>query len=439
MLLELSNDLRDPVLAKRASVILECGKGHNNKEVSAITGMNVMNIAHWRKAYAINGIEALRGDTNHGRNQYSSAEDSLDTRLDELLSQESQQWTVDQLVQELHSTRARVYAALKRKNINLQRTRQWVIPTRDELVPKTVDIVGLYMTKAEQGMVVCCCHEPITRLQGKLITRNRLLYEDFAAYKGPVSLCDAIRTASSRINDTTRQTPLYLSDFLDQALDALPRQNSMEYHVVICSSKMTAYRGRWINKLYLTWTDSPAQWLQSVEQKINELGDRNQDNVPHNLRDALRLYVENCKESTNPLTWYKTPDPEDDSAESLQQEEVADAEGVSSSEPVFDGTEHSPLLDDLRQVLKSHFVTDELKNDSIRSGFISFAMDRDEVRIQIDTDQGNEIEPSCLRMDSIEDSASCISVIEDKILEIRNRAGVHAAEITADLVKKNWL
>lgn len=441
MLLELSRDTRNTALAKRANVILECAKGLTNKEVSTAIGMSPVCVAHWRNAFATDGIEGLRGSTNRGHNQFVEDEDaSLDSRLDELLCQKDRHWTVEQLIAELHSTRGKVYGALKRKNISLQRTRQWVIPTQDELVPKTVDIVGLYVTKSEQGLVVCCSQQPMPTFQGNLITRNRLLYEDFSAYKDPLSLSDAIKTAAFRVSDISKQGRLPLSVFLDQTMAAFPDENNTEYHVLICSSETTTYRGQRINKLYQAWTDSPEQWLQLVEQKINELGDRTQDNVPRDLCDALHMYMGSCLESTYPLMWCKTP-AEAFYVENQQQEVQANVEGSRSENtaklaPVFDGTEHSPLLDDLRQVLQSHLITDDLDEDSVRSGFISFAMDHNEVRIQIDTDQGNEIKPSILSMDSIESSTSCLSTIEDKILEIRNRAGVHAAEITADLVKK---
>ncbi|MBQ7488391.1 MAG: helix-turn-helix domain-containing protein, partial [Clostridia bacterium] len=38
----------DPVLSRRASVILACAEGMSNKAVSEKTGMNETDVGHWR-------------------------------------------------------------------------------------------------------------------------------------------------------------------------------------------------------------------------------------------------------------------------------------------------------------------------------------------------------------------------------------------------------
>ena len=203
----LSSSVHDPILARRANVILECARGLTNKEVSAITGMNEADVGRWRKAFIADGIDGLRGKRRGGNNRPDAPDESFYIRLDELLMQVDKNWTVQELVQELESTPNIVSAALRKRGIHLQRKRQWAIVTRDELIPKTVDVVGLFLSKNEQAIVIRCTQEGILECYGEFITRNRELSEDFLHYEGEISLADAINTAIHHVADTTRMNP----------------------------------------------------------------------------------------------------------------------------------------------------------------------------------------------------------------------------------------
>ena len=143
----------DPNLSRRAQIIIECSKGYNNKEVSERVGMNRMNVAHWRKAFLENGINGLISKHGGGASPKVPIDD-FDITLDKLLDDKSIEWTAETLAQETGASLNMVYYALKKRGISLQRKRQWFIPTQDEVIPKTLDIVVYFQGKTGYACVL---------------------------------------------------------------------------------------------------------------------------------------------------------------------------------------------------------------------------------------------------------------------------------------------
>ena len=137
----------DQAVARRAKVILACAEGNpTNQQVSQITGMNPADISHWRKQYSEHGIEGLRSRHGGGKQPAKTVSD-INKKITELLSDKTKEWTVELLASATGATRATVSGTLRRLGVTLSRTRWWNIQTTDELISKTVDICGLYISK----------------------------------------------------------------------------------------------------------------------------------------------------------------------------------------------------------------------------------------------------------------------------------------------------
>lgn len=429
-LTELANSVHDPIIARRAKIILECNEGKSNKEISASTGMNEADVGRWRKTYAANGIESLRGKSTGGNNQYGSPNKEIEAKLDDLLNQ-GDSWTVKSLAEEIGSTPSIISGLLRKKGITLQRKRQWEISTQDELVPKNVDIVGLFISHSEQILIMCCAKDAVPQCNGEIITRNRELYNDFAAYKGTISLTDAINTAIAHINDKSALVSIAGSDFLNQTLSLFPQDDSLEYHILIHSSKDAPYRRARFKGIYQNWADDISEWLQVLDTIIDELADRSQLNVGKELYESIASYLENCTSTTNPFLWRKVPTSSVNISSAVES-----ATKEQESKPFLPGTDHSPILDDLREVLAKHISQGTLDSEVVRCGFISFAYDKNDIRVHIDEDQGNQIKSSNYNVESVESCCDSLSSIEDALIKIREESGIHAAEMTVDLLKK---
>jgi hypothetical protein len=98
-------------------------------------------------------------------------------------------------------------------------------------------------------------------------------------------------------------------------------------------------------------------------------------------------------------------------------------------------TSHA-LEDDLSAVLRKHLDMEELGNNHVKCGFISFVYDNSQISIHVDTGKEKTLDTSTFHIDTVEGWTSAMTVIEQNLLETRNEAGIHAAEMTAEFIKK---
>lgn len=412
----------EPNLSKRARIIIECSKGLSNIEISELVGMNRMNVAHWRNAYLEDGLNGLLSKHGGGASPKVPVE-NLDAKLDRLLNDKSVEWSAESLAQETGASINMIYYALKKRGVSLQRRRQWVIQTQDELVPKTLDIVGLYISKEEQAMLVCCSSSPILNSKGELITRCKELFDDFEAYSGTISLTDAINTAAERSQKTTQQKPTSLFEFLTETMAQFPSTPGYEYHLITCSPEDKLYRSDRIRNVYQMRSADSREWLGFVKQKVSELGDRSQLNTVSNLYNAIQSYLQSVTSMSSPLIWRK----------------VMDKEVVCQN--AFDTTETNPIEPDdfhqkLKDFLKRNLPSSGVDDSALRVGFISFAGTKDEIMVSLDENQNNSLDVRNLQLDTNEDYVETLTAMETEIIKIRNSAGKHSIEMAAKLLKK---
>ena len=424
-LISLTNLLEsgDSDLAKRANVIIECSKGLNNIEVAQNVGMNRMRVAHWRNAFLENGISGLISKHGGGASPAAPVED-FNAKIDKLLEDRNTAWTAEALAQETGASLNMVYYALRKRGIHLQRQRRWIIPTQDEIIPKTLDIAGLYISKKEQAMLVCCSSSPILCSKGELITRCKELSDDFAACEGrTISLSVAINTAIERVYTTSQQKDVPLTEFLSETMALLPSDSCYEYHLFICSPDPRPYRGDKIRNVFQVRPADSSQWLDTVSQKINELCDRSQLNSTSSLFHAIRSYLQKSTDVSSPLTWRKILNNEDNRAS------------------IDTGTEKKPdsdtFLKKLSTFLKDNLVPSDIDDSSLRVGFISFVYNKDEIMVALDENQKDSLNTQQLQLATKENYEETLTTLESEILKIRNIAGKHEIEMTVELLKKN--
>ena len=412
----------DPNLSRRAQIIIECSKGYNNKEVSERVGMNRMNVAHWRKAFLENGINGLISKHGGGASPKVPIDD-FDITLDTLLDDKSIEWTAETLAQETGASLNMVYYALKKRGISLQRKRQWFIPTQDEVIPKTLDIVGLYISKEKQAMLVCCSSSPIITSKGELITRSKELYDDFETYKGTISLANAINTSVERVQNVLQQRSMSLFEFLSETMAVLPSTSDYEYHLFIHSQESKPYRSDRIRNVYQISAADSAEWLSFVKQKISELGDRSQLNSVSNLYTAIHGYLQKSSDTSSPLIWRKVMDGVIDQNA---------PQAIETSNPVSDEFCHK-----MGEFLKSNLPSAGKDEATLRIGFITFASIQDEIMVSFDENPQNSLSVQNLPLETNNDYTEALTTMEAEIIKVRNIAGKHSIEMGAELLKKN--
>jgi len=387
--------------------------------------MNRTNVAHWRDTFLESGISGLIGKHGGGASPKTPVED-FEATLDKLLDDQSIEWSAEALAQETGASLNMIYYALKKRGVSLQRKRQWIIPTQDEVIPKTLDVVGLYISKTEQAMLVCCSSSPMLSSRGELVTRCKELSDDFAVYAGKaIPLADAIHTAAERAQETHHQKSASLSEFLTETMPLLPSSSDYEYHLFICSPEDRPYRSDQIRNVYQVCATDSTEWLSFANQKIKELGDRSQLNSASNLYQAIHGYLQQSTDTSSPLIWRKILDTQ-------VVQNSAETRKTDSSNP-------GSFLQKLQDFLKSNLPPSGMDSDALRVGFISFACVQDEMMVSLDENQSASLSIPNLMLDTNENYTETLTTLESEILKARNSAGKHDIEMAAELLKKKLI
>ena len=423
----------DQAVARRAKVILACAEGNpTNQQVSQITGMNPADISHWRKQYSEHGIEGLRSHHGGGKQPAKTVSD-INKKITELLSDKTKEWTVELLASATGATRATVSGTLRRLGVTLSRTRWWNIQTTDELISKTVDICGLYISKNEQAIIVSCSEKSIGALFGRLSTRIRVLSEDFNASNEPISLATAIQTAVWRAKEISGQNPIRIWDYLSDTLDYLPDADDAEYHVFVCSPENVRYTGTKLRGVYFHTVDTTDAWLSQVEQWFEGMCDRHQPKAAETLLNAIRNYIDNAIPESDPILWDKKE--KEESPQTAQSRPVTPAS--ESPEPEAERLTISPeLTAELSELLKRILPMQELKSDGIGCCCIPVIFDHGEIKFDVIEDHKRLPAADHYDFQNMRGIQKGIGEAEPVIISVRDRAGVRSIEMLMDLVKK---
>jgi transposase len=133
------NPLSDSRLAMKASALLLCISGKENKEVASILGVRQNTVGDWRKAFIEGGIEGLMDKKRPGR-RGSNAPDMRE-RVKEKLKEEpanGEMWTAKALSDAVGTSVDTVRRALREEGVSLERRTKWAFPAEG------VSITGIY-------------------------------------------------------------------------------------------------------------------------------------------------------------------------------------------------------------------------------------------------------------------------------------------------------
>ena len=419
-------------LSRRASIILECAKGRSNKDIAEEFSMTENDVGKWRKRFIAEGINGLQSKHGGGPKASMSSEE-LDLKLDELLADSTREWTTKELMEATGATYYSISMALQRKDRpTMQRRTEWFIPTKDELVSKHVDVIGLYLSHHDQ--VIVLCHSPTTLSEstGILYTRNRSLADELQRVKDlPISLAETIMTAYWHVNDTSERKTMSISDFLENVINSNPQDENCEYHAFVCSqiSPKQVYRGKHLDRLHITLTKNVQRWLDATQFAVENMGDSKVRDAASNLKNAIQSFLDHSIDTTIPLSWIKKVSLSKDDHETRD---------IGAKEPGQSGTSTS-LQSALASVLKEYMPEQQLADDIVKYGFISYAMDRDGISINMthpETASPGFI--SCKTFDfSTRDGVTAgVTCLESEMIETRNQAGIQGMELVLDMVKK---
>ena len=143
-------------LARRASIVLLCADGLDNKTVGEILGVDRIQVGRWRERYAAGGFAAIEQDLPRGGRTPVVDRAELLRLTTQSLPEGATQWSSRLMGDKLgisHSTVSRIWKA---NGLKPHRIEAFKVSRDPQFAEKLEDIVGLYLSRPAHALVLCC-------------------------------------------------------------------------------------------------------------------------------------------------------------------------------------------------------------------------------------------------------------------------------------------
>ena len=307
--------------AERARIILSAAQGWSNKEIAGALNTREARVSKWRVRFECEGLSGLHDDFRVGRpvEVVENFRELLLARLDEDPPQGFARWNGRLLAKSLGQSADRVWRELRHLGISLQRRRSWCVSTDPQFSQKAADVIGLYLSPPDNGVVLSVdekpCIQALDRAQGWLrMPDGRSLTGFTHEYKrhGTTTLFAALNTATGQIHADhyKRKRRIEFLDFMDQLVALHPGK---ELHVVLDNlSSHLVEKEKWAKQhpqVHFHYTPTHASWLNQVEVWFSILTEQALRGASFRsvkeLVAAMDAFIQAYNHDATPFQWTK--------------------------------------------------------------------------------------------------------------------------------------
>jgi len=314
-----------PMLARRARVVLACAEGLDNQVVARKLRCAVSMVGKWRKRFLEGGVEALMDEPRPGAPRKID-----DARIERVVIETLEStprgqthWSTRSLAKATGLSRMTISRIWNAFGLQPHRTETFKLSPDPLLIDKVRDIVGLYMNPPEHALVLCVDEksqiQALDRTQPLLPMRPGQVERRTHDYRrhGTTSLFAALDLHSSRVIGQThrRHRSVEFRKFLDTIETQVPE--SLEVHLILdnyATHKTVAIRN-WFAKrprFHVHFTPTYGSWLNLVERWFAEISNkrirRGAFRSVKELERAIHEYINAHNEDPKPFVWHRTAD-----------------------------------------------------------------------------------------------------------------------------------
>jgi transposase len=318
-LIQIAESQRSEVrLARRASIVLLCADGLDNRTVGEILSVDRIQVGRWRERYATGGFSAIAQDLPRGGRTPVVDRAELVRLTTQSLPAAATQWSSRMMGQTLgisHSTVSRIWKA---NGLKPHRVDGFKVSRDPKFVEKLEDIVGLYLSPPVHALVLCCDEksqiQALDRTQPGLPMkqgRAATMTHDYKRH-GTTTLFAAMSTLDGSIISRCEQRHRHTEwlAFLKQIDRETPSEKSLH---LICDNYSTHKHPvvkAWLEKhprFQMHFTPTSASWLNMVERFFRDLTTVRLRNgvfrsVPE-LTQAIDEYIKHHNKNPKPFIW----------------------------------------------------------------------------------------------------------------------------------------
>ena len=305
-------------LARRASIVLLCADGLDNKTIGDILSVDRIQVGRWRERYAEAGFVAIAQDLPRGGRKPVVDRAELVRLTTQSLPEAATQWSSRLMGEKLgisHSTVSRIWKA---SGLKPHRVEAFKVSRDPKFAEKLEDIVGLYVSPPTHALVLCCDEK--TQIQALDRTQPGLPMKPGRAasmthdYKrhGTTTLFAAMSTLDGSVISRCEQRHRHTEwlAFLKQIDRETPKEKSLH---LICDNYSTHKHPvvtAWLEKhprFHMHFTPTSASWLNMVERFFRDITTARHRNgvfcsVPE-LILAIDEYIVHHNKNPKPFIW----------------------------------------------------------------------------------------------------------------------------------------
>ena len=314
---------------QRARIVRSLMDGSSGYAVAKGLGVSLPTVYAWRRRYLEGGAEALRDRPRSGQPRKISAEAArkvLDMTVHGI-PEESVRWSLRLMSRHagipVYQVRA-IWAAAK---LRPHFVSTFNFSSDPEFAEKVIDIVGLYMDKPANAVVLSIDEktqiqaldhtQPLLQLRPGQVERHT---HDYVRH-GTTNLYAAFDITTGRVIGKTarrHRAKEFLSflNLVDRRMKALKSHD--EIHIILdnSSTHKTAEVGLWMKshpEYRFHFTPTSSSWLNAVEgwfSRVERFGLQGRAfKSLHELREALREFIVTFnRRSAKPFVWTKSAD-----------------------------------------------------------------------------------------------------------------------------------
>ena len=300
------NPLSDSRLAMKASALLLCISGKENKEVASILGVRQNTVGDWRKAFIEGGIDGLMDKKRPGR-RGSNAPDMRE-RVKEKLKEEpanGETWTAKALSDAVGTSVDTVRRALREEGVSLERRTKWAFPAEGFPSPESIGIAGIYLSDGGKAIVIYTSKEEITSLQHGKVTgkdaSSAASLEEILSEEGYLSITDALEILSKSSCGMRKRShkDIRMQDYLNGIGNSLAGRKGVFLHAIVQKGKDSEMPSLSCPNMSITLAPDFESWLTLAGLWLDPLCGSESSRI----RTALSRYTEENMRSREPVIW----------------------------------------------------------------------------------------------------------------------------------------
>src|SRR3954463_13940174 len=314
-----------PLLARRARVVLACAEGLDNQAAAKKLRCSLGMVGKWRSRFLQGRLEGLYDEPRPGAPR-KVGDDQIEQVVIQTLESTPRgqtHWSTRELAKATGLSRMTISRIWHAFGLQPHRTETFKLSPDPQLIEKVRDIVGLYMNPPDHALVFCVDEksqiQALDRTQPLLPLRPGQLERGTHDYKrhGTTSLFAALELKTSHVIGQLhrRHRSREFREFLDVIEAQVP--DALEVHIIVDNygTHKTATIRKWFAKrprFHVHFTPTYGSWINLVERWFAELTNkrlrRGVFRSVKELEAAIREYIAVHNEHPKPFVWTRTAD-----------------------------------------------------------------------------------------------------------------------------------